>query len=203
MTFCLFPNIDNYNEKIYFSCPLPSMTQNIYLGEQLNTASSILLHFLLRLYFLTFRTQTQQTAKDLIRASDKCNVTCNGVSPENFAAYDNTDEGKIEVSYQPYLIQRTTIQNYYCIPVVLKHSSCWRHQPPPENWGTGLGALDKISHVYWTVSTGGFSIGKDLEQRRGDEQVQIVMTLEPAGHLCPQSEVYVALWCFLPLVSSL
>lgn len=143
--FFFFQNIDNYHEKMYFYSSLPSTTQNIYLGEQLNTPSSILLYFLLRLYFLTFRTQTQRTAKDLIRASDKCNVTCNEVSPKNFATYSNANEGKIEFSYQPYLIQRATIQNYCCISAVHKHSACRRHQPPPEKWWPDLGALDKIS----------------------------------------------------------
>lgn len=30
-------------------------------------------------------------------------------------------------------------------------------------------------------------------QRDGDEQVRIIMSLGAAGHLCPQSEVHVAL----------
>lgn len=90
----------------------PSITQNIYLGEQLKSPSSITLYFLLRLYFLTFRAQKQQMLKDPLLVSDKDNVTsCSEVCPKNFASYSKIDEGKIAVSYQTYLVQIATIQS--------------------------------------------------------------------------------------------
>ena len=78
-----------------------------------------MLYVLLRLYFLTFRRQKQQTLKDPILASERYSVTsCNEVSPKNFASYGKTDEGKIAVSYQAYLVQTAAIQSYYWVPVV-------------------------------------------------------------------------------------